>query len=153
MCVRLYLDEAGSWVPPLLEVLLSMLLLHLQGKAWPQNTLQAKTLSFKIPAKTWALASRHCEDTEAIWEVFDLQLAGRRRRSPAEQNRLIITVQSTSAGSCHRSRWSWGWSEVSDINNQESELCLTSWPSLTHPLITLTDQITVALREQQQLLY
>lgn len=32
-CLSIYLDEAGSWVPPFFKVLLSMLLLHLQGKA------------------------------------------------------------------------------------------------------------------------
>lgn len=37
-----YLDEVGGWVPPLLKVLLSVLLLDLQGKAWAQNTLNRR---------------------------------------------------------------------------------------------------------------
>lgn len=36
--------------------------------------------------------------------MFYSQLAGQRRRSPAEQNTLIITAPSTSVGSCHRSQ-------------------------------------------------
>lgn len=36
--------------------------------------------------------------------MFYSQLAGQRRRSPAEQNTLIITAQSMSVGSCHRSQ-------------------------------------------------
>lgn len=42
--------------------------------------------------------------------VLNSQLAGRRRRSLAEQTRLIISVRSTSVGSCHRNRWLSGWS-------------------------------------------
>lgn len=37
--------------------------------------------------------------------MFYSQLAGQKRRSPAEQNTPIITALSTSVGSCHRSQW------------------------------------------------
>lgn len=97
-----------------------------RAKPDPRIPCRQKHWVIKSPSKTWTLALRHCVDIKAVWDIFDLQLAGRRRRSPAEQNRPIITVRSTSAGSCHRSRWSWGWSE--EINDQESELCLTSGP-------------------------
>lgn len=66
----------------------------------------------KIPPKQHAPISISFEvlwgnkcNQSRCYNVWDSQLAGRRTRSPAEQNRLIITVPSTSAGSCHRSRW------------------------------------------------
>lgn len=51
----------------------------------------------------------------------DLQLAGRRRRSPGVQSRLIATAPSTSAGSCHHTRWLSGWSERT-FSGEQSDL-------------------------------
>lgn len=62
------------------------------------------------------------------------QLAGRRRRSPAEQNRLTISVPSMSAASYHRNQWLWGWSERLEVNDHVTK---AAWNmSSTTPCIT-----------------
>ena len=111
VCV-VYLDEAGCWVPPLLKVFLSVLLLYLQGKAWAQDTLYTH-----IHTMDWICGSWH----RVWWINFKLcvcvcvvvcvsRQAGRRRRSPSEQSQLRSDDPSTSEESCLRSRWLSEWS-------------------------------------------
>lgn len=91
-----YLDQVGSRHPPLLKVLLPVLLLHLQGKARPQNSLWVRG-QIKVMRRATSIVGSQCNKR-------DLPQAGRRRRLPEEQSWQLGVAPARFEGSCHRTR-------------------------------------------------
>lgn len=91
------LYQVGGRHPPLLKVFLPVLLLHLQGEAWPQNSLGVRGEEKSRDCDGWDLTSTSVNKG-------DLQLAGQRRRLRAEQTQQLGAVPARYGGSCHHNQ-------------------------------------------------